>query len=54
MHILGIHEDPACRGCLEDEETSGHVLSDCPTLPSPGTANAVAQRTKGVASNQNR
>jgi len=32
MHILGFHEDPACRRCLEDEETPGHVLGDCPAF----------------------
>lgn len=32
MHLLGIHEDPACRGCMEDEETPEHVLGDCPAF----------------------
>lgn len=25
MNLLGIHEDPACRGGLQEEETPGHV-----------------------------
>jgi len=29
---MGVAEDPEFRGCLEDEETSGHVLMTCPVF----------------------
>jgi len=29
---MGVAENPECRGCLEDEETSGHVLMSCPAF----------------------
>jgi len=29
---MGVAEDLECRGCLEDEETSGHVLMSCPAF----------------------
>lgn len=28
--MLEVHENPDYRGCLEDEDTPEHVLSDCP------------------------
>jgi len=27
--LMGVAEDPECRGCLEDEETLGQVLMSC-------------------------
>jgi len=32
VHMLGIYEDVACKGCLEDEETPGYILGDCPAF----------------------
>jgi len=29
---MGVPEDLECRGCLEDEETLGHVLMSCPAF----------------------
>ena len=31
-HILGEVEDPECRLCLEDDESSLHLLDECPAL----------------------
>ncbi|KAJ8977196.1 hypothetical protein NQ317_009430 [Molorchus minor] len=32
LQLIGIAEDPECRWCLEDEETSSHVLTECPAI----------------------
>ncbi|KAJ8970474.1 hypothetical protein NQ317_017740 [Molorchus minor] len=32
LQLIGIVEDPECRWCLEDEETSSHVLTECPAI----------------------
>ncbi|KAJ8976550.1 hypothetical protein NQ317_011814 [Molorchus minor] len=32
LQLIGIAEDPECRWCLEDEETSPHVLTECPAI----------------------
>ncbi|KAJ8981856.1 hypothetical protein NQ317_017534 [Molorchus minor] len=32
LQLIGIAEDPECRWCLEDEETSSHVLTKCPAI----------------------
>ncbi|KAJ8953870.1 hypothetical protein NQ317_007337 [Molorchus minor] len=29
LQLIGIVEDPECRWCLEDEESSSHVLTEC-------------------------
>ncbi|KAJ8983675.1 hypothetical protein NQ317_003463 [Molorchus minor] len=30
LQLIGIAEDPECRWCLKDEETSSHLLTECP------------------------
>ncbi|KAJ8973829.1 hypothetical protein NQ317_009474 [Molorchus minor] len=32
LQLIGIAEDPECRWCLEDEETSSHVLTEYPAI----------------------
>ncbi|KAJ8978715.1 hypothetical protein NQ317_015963 [Molorchus minor] len=32
LQLIGIAEDPECRWCLEDEETSSHILTECPAM----------------------
>ncbi|KAJ8983921.1 hypothetical protein NQ317_012141 [Molorchus minor] len=32
LQLIGIAEDPEYRWCLEDEETSSHVLTECPAI----------------------
>ncbi|KAG5895351.1 hypothetical protein JTB14_003148 [Gonioctena quinquepunctata] len=32
MELIGITDDPLCRWCLEDDETSSHILTECPAL----------------------
>ncbi|KAJ8975532.1 hypothetical protein NQ317_003873 [Molorchus minor] len=32
LQLIGIAEDPECRWCLEDEETSSYVLTECPAI----------------------
>ena len=29
LSIMGVINDPICRGCLYEEETSKHILCDC-------------------------
>ena len=31
-HIIGEVEDPECRLCMEDDESSLHLLYECPAL----------------------
>lgn len=32
LQIIGIKDDSECRWCLEDEETSSHILTECPAI----------------------
>ena len=32
LELIGIKDDPICRWCLEDDETSSHILTECPAL----------------------
>ena len=32
LQRIGLTEDPTCRMCLEDEETSEHLLCECEAL----------------------
>ncbi|KAJ8972490.1 hypothetical protein NQ317_010307 [Molorchus minor] len=32
LQLSGIAEDPECRWCLDDEETSSHVLTECSAI----------------------
>jgi len=32
QYLMGITKDPSCRGCLEEEESSGHILMLCPAF----------------------
>jgi len=51
-YLMGITEDPTCRGCLEEEESAGHILM-VSSLHSfadsiPGTVNNDAQGNQGA------
>jgi len=34
LHIMGLCNDPMCRKCVNEEETSVHVLCECEALAS--------------------
>jgi hypothetical protein len=34
LHIMGLCNDPMCRKCGTEEETSGHILCECEALAS--------------------
>ena len=35
LHIMGLYNDPMCRKCGTEEETSVHILCECEALASP-------------------
>jgi len=35
LHIMGLSNNPICRKCGTEEETSVHILCECETLASP-------------------
>ncbi|KAJ8974960.1 hypothetical protein NQ317_008251 [Molorchus minor] len=43
LQLIGTAEDTECRWCLEDEDTSSHVLTECPAMQGSenGTLGAV-------------
>jgi hypothetical protein len=34
LHIMGLRDNPICRKCGTEEETSGHILCECEALAS--------------------
>jgi len=38
QYLMGITEDPTCRGCLEEEESAGHILMWCSAFTRSRTA----------------
>ena len=39
LHLMGLSDNPLCRRCGAEDETSAHILCECEALASPRHAN---------------